>query len=87
MTIEGLQVANPPWEVPRPLLQLQRLQVQLELRPLLGGHLVLRRVEIDHPDLYLHQENSGSRQLDRRQYRADQRHPERTQTVQPPGHA
>lgn len=59
VTIEGLQVANPPWDVPRPLLQLQRLQVQLELRPLLGGHLVLRRVEIDHPDLYLHQENSG----------------------------
>ncbi len=59
LTIEGLQVANPPWEVPRPLLQLQRLQVQVELGKLLGGHLVLKRVEIDQPDLYLHQESSG----------------------------
>ena len=59
LTVEGLQVANPPWEVPRPLLQLQRLQVQVELGALLGGHLVLKRVEIDQPDLYLHQETSG----------------------------
>ncbi|MEJ0005389.1 MAG: AsmA family protein [Steroidobacteraceae bacterium] len=40
-------------------MQLQRLQVQVELRPLLGGHLVLKRVEVDKPDLYLHQEISG----------------------------
>jgi AsmA family protein len=59
LTIEGLRVDNPPWEVPRPLLQLQRLQVQVELRPLFGGHLILRRVELDQPDLYLHQEASG----------------------------
>ena len=59
LTIEGLQVANPPWEVARPLLQLQRLQVQVEWRPLFGGHLVLRRVEVDQPQLYLHQEASG----------------------------
>ena len=59
VTIEDLRVANPAWERPRPLLQLQRLQVQLELAPLFRGHLVLRRVEIDQPDLYLHQEKSG----------------------------
>jgi uncharacterized protein involved in outer membrane biogenesis len=59
LTVVGLQVANPPWEVPRPLLQLKRLQVQIELRPLFTGHLILRRVEVDQPDLYLHQESSG----------------------------
>ncbi|HEY6458279.1 MAG TPA: AsmA family protein [Steroidobacteraceae bacterium] len=59
LSVEGVQVANPPWEVTRPLLQLKRLQVQIELRPLLTGHLVLRRVEVDQPDLYLHQESSG----------------------------
>ncbi|HEX3838421.1 MAG TPA: AsmA family protein [Steroidobacteraceae bacterium] len=59
LTVEGVQVANPPWEVPRPLLQLKRLQVQIELRPLFTGHLILRRVEVDQPDLYLHQESSG----------------------------
>src|ERR1700733_1697958 len=59
LSAEGVRVANPPWEVSRPLLQLQRLQVQIELRPLFTGHLILRRVEIDQPDLYLHQESSG----------------------------
>lgn len=59
LTVEDLRVANPSWELPRPLLQLQRLQVQLELTQLLRGHLVLRRIEIDQPDLYLHQEKSG----------------------------
>jgi uncharacterized protein involved in outer membrane biogenesis len=59
ITIEDLRVANPSWEMPRPLLQLQRLQVQIELSQLFRGHLVLKRVEIDQPDLYLHQEKSG----------------------------
>ena len=59
LTIEDLRVANPSWELPRPLLQLQRLQVQIELSQLLRGHLVLKKVEIDQPDLYLHQEKSG----------------------------
>jgi uncharacterized protein involved in outer membrane biogenesis len=59
LTVEGVQVANPPWEVSRPLLQLKRLQVQVELRPLFTGHLILRRVEVDAPALYLHQEISG----------------------------
>jgi AsmA family protein len=59
LTIEDLRVANPSWELPRPLLALQRLQVQIELSQLLRGHLVFRRIEIDQPDLYLHQEKSG----------------------------
>jgi AsmA family protein len=59
VTIEDLRVANPAWELPRPLLQLQRLQVQIELSQLFRGHLVLKRLEIDQPDLYLHQEKSG----------------------------
>jgi AsmA family protein len=59
VTIEGLRVDNPPWEARRPLLQLQRLLIQVELGQLLRGHLVLRRVELDQPDLYLHQEISG----------------------------
>lgn len=59
LTVEGVRVANPPWEVPRPLLQLKRLQVQIELRALLTGHLILRRVEVDQPDVYLHQESTG----------------------------
>ena len=52
-------MANPSWEPSRPLLDLQLLQVQVDLGALLRGHLVLPRVEIDQPDLYLHQETSG----------------------------
>jgi AsmA family protein len=59
LIIEGLRVDNPPWESSRPLLQLQRLQVQIELRSLFRGHLSLRRIEVDQPTLYLHQEISG----------------------------
>jgi uncharacterized protein involved in outer membrane biogenesis len=59
LSVEDVRVANPTWEVPRPLLQLKHLQLQIELRPLFTGHLILRRVEIDQPDLYLHQESSG----------------------------
>jgi uncharacterized protein involved in outer membrane biogenesis len=59
VTVEDLRVANPSWEVPRPLLALKQLQLQIELGSLLRGHLVLRRVAIEQPDLYLHQEISG----------------------------
>jgi uncharacterized protein involved in outer membrane biogenesis len=59
VTVEGLRVANPSWEAPRPLLQLRQLQVEVDLGALLRGHLVLPRVAIDQPDLYLHQETSG----------------------------
>lgn len=59
LTVNGLTVGNPPWEPDRPMLKVERVQLQLELLPLFGGHLVLRRVELDHPDIYLHQEKSG----------------------------
>ena len=59
ISIGGLRVANPAWEAPRPLLDVQQLQVQVELSQLLRGHLVLHRIAIEQPDLYLHQEASG----------------------------
>jgi len=59
LTLNGLTVGNPPWEPDRPMLKVERVQLQLELLPLLGGHLVLRRVELDQPEIYLHQEKSG----------------------------
>jgi AsmA family protein len=59
LTLNGLTVGNPPWEPDRPMLKVERVQLQLELLPLFGGHLVLRRVELDQPEIYLHQEKSG----------------------------
>jgi AsmA family protein len=60
LTINGLTVGSPPWEPDRPMLKIERVQLQLDLLPsLLRGGLILRRVELDHPDIYLHQEKSG----------------------------
>lgn len=59
VTLTGLTIGNPPWESNRPLAKIERVQIQLELRSLFTGHLVLRRVELIHPQIYLHQEKSG----------------------------
>jgi hypothetical protein len=39
----GLTIGNPPWEKNRPMATIDRMQVQLQLLSLLGGHLMLRR--------------------------------------------
>lgn len=59
VTLDGLSVGNPPWESRRVMLEVQHVQVQLAASQLLRGHLVLRRVELVQPELYLHQEKSG----------------------------
>lgn len=57
--VTGLSVGGPPWEPDRPVAQIERVQIQLELSSLLHGHLVLRHVELARPQIYLHQEKSG----------------------------
>ncbi|MGH8137551.1 MAG: AsmA family protein [Steroidobacteraceae bacterium] len=59
VTLNGLTVGNPPWEADRPMLQVERLQVQLKLLPLLKGDVILPRVELIRPNVYLHQDRSG----------------------------
>src|SRR5579859_7617544 len=59
VTLNQLVVGNPPWEVNRPMLTVERLQVRLKLLPLLKGDVILPRVEILRPDLYLHQDRQG----------------------------
>jgi AsmA family protein len=59
VTLNELVVGNPPWEASRPMLTVERLQVQLKLLPLLRGDVILPRVEITRPDLYLHQDKQG----------------------------
>ena len=59
VTVVGLTLGGPPWEKERPVAKVERMQIQLQLLPLFRGHLVLRRVELVHPDVYLHQEKSG----------------------------
>src|SRR5690349_423697 len=58
-TVSGLTVGNPPWEAAKPMAQIERLQVQMKLLPLLKGAVILPRVEVIHPKVYLHREASG----------------------------
>jgi AsmA family protein len=59
-TVEGLKVGNPKWEkARRPMAQVERLNVQLKLLPLLKGDVILPRVELIRPTLYLHRDASG----------------------------
>ncbi len=59
VSISELQVGNPPWESQERFLKIEQLQVQLDLHSLLRGHVVLRRVALVHPEIYLHREKSG----------------------------
>jgi len=59
VTFEGLTVGNPPWEAARPMAQVDRLFVQLKLLPLLKGDVILPRVELTRPRVYLHRDASG----------------------------
>ncbi len=59
LSIDDLQVGNPPWESTHRFVQIERLEVQLDLHSLFQGHVVLRRVALIHPELYLHREGSG----------------------------
>ena len=58
-TVEGLEIGNPAWDAARPMAEVDRLSIELELSQLLRGNLVLRSVELDRPQLYLHRERSG----------------------------
>lgn len=58
-SVEGLVVGNPPWEADRPMLQIDKLNVQMKLLPLLIGDVILPRVELVRPDVYLHRDSKG----------------------------
>jgi uncharacterized protein involved in outer membrane biogenesis len=59
VTINQLTVGNPPWQSGRPMLEVRRLQVRVRLLPLLAGRIVIERLEMDDPVVYLHRELSG----------------------------
>jgi uncharacterized protein involved in outer membrane biogenesis len=57
--LNGLTVGNPPWEANRPMAKIERLEIHLKLLPLLKGDVILPRVAVVKPDVYLHQDKSG----------------------------
>jgi len=60
VTLTHLTVGGPPWDPNHAVAKIERLQIQLEpLRSLLKAAVVLGRVELVRPELYLHKEKSG----------------------------
>ncbi|HEY5760548.1 MAG TPA: AsmA family protein, partial [Steroidobacter sp.] len=58
-SIEGLRVGNPPWEADKPMVRIDRLDVQMKLLPLFIGDIILPRVELIRPQIYLHRDARG----------------------------
>ena len=59
VVVNGLTIGNPPWETNRPMAKIQRLEIRLKLLPLLKGDIILPRVALLQPDLYLHGDRAG----------------------------
>jgi uncharacterized protein involved in outer membrane biogenesis len=57
--VNGLQVGNPPWESKPQMLQMDRLLVRVRLLPLLRGRVIIERLELTRPVLYLHRDTHG----------------------------
>src|SRR3984893_2591550 len=57
--VNGLTVGNPPWESARPMATVERLEIHLKLLPLLKGDVILPRVALFSPNVYLHQDKDG----------------------------
>ncbi|MBS0418623.1 MAG: AsmA family protein [Proteobacteria bacterium] len=59
VVVNGLTLGNPPWESNRPMARIERLEIHLKLLPLLKGDVILPRVALFKPDVYLHQDEAG----------------------------
>ena len=59
LAVQGLTIGNPPWEAAQPLVRIERLNAELKLLPLLKGNVILPRLELVHPEVYLHRDTSG----------------------------
>jgi len=57
--VNGLTLGNPPWESARSMATVDRVEIHLKLLPLLKGDVILPRVALVRPDVYLHQDKAG----------------------------
>jgi AsmA family protein len=59
VTLYGLTLGEPPWEKSRPMATVDKVEIHLKLLPLLKGEVILPRVALFNPDVYLHQDKGG----------------------------
>ncbi|MFC3069468.1 AsmA family protein [Phenylobacterium soli] len=58
-TVDGVHVANPAWAGKDRMADVGRIAVRIRLLPLFGGHLDLRLLEFDRPDVRLYRDGQG----------------------------
>jgi hypothetical protein len=58
-TVDGVHIANPPWAGKDRMADIGRIGVRLRLFPLFTGHLDLRRLEFDQPNVRLYRDAQG----------------------------
>jgi uncharacterized protein involved in outer membrane biogenesis len=59
VTLHGLTLGEPPWETSRPMATVDKVEIHVKLLPLLKGQVILPRVALFKPDVYLHQDKGG----------------------------
>ncbi len=58
-TVGGVHVGNPTWAGPGNLADIDRIAVQIRLIPLFAGHLDMRLLEFDRPQVKLYRDAGG----------------------------
>jgi AsmA family protein len=58
-TLDGLKIGEPAWAPKQDMADIDRILLQVELMPLFVGHVVLPRLEIDRPNVFLFQDQTG----------------------------
>ena len=58
-TVDGVHVANPAWAAKGAMADVGRIGVKVRLVPLFTGHLDLRRLEFDEPNVRLYRDGAG----------------------------
>jgi AsmA family protein len=58
-TIDGLRVGHPDWGPKRNVAAARRVAVEAEFLPILTGKIVLPRLQIDQPNVFLYQDAQG----------------------------
>ncbi|HEX4389791.1 MAG TPA: AsmA family protein [Steroidobacteraceae bacterium] len=59
ISAQGISIGNPPWESRAALAGIERVHVEFKLLPLLRGRLIMHRLEIIRPQVYLHRDRQG----------------------------
>ncbi|MET0272546.1 MAG: AsmA family protein [Phenylobacterium sp.] len=58
-TIDKVRIANPAWAGQAPMAEIGRIAVQIRLLPLFAGHVDLRLLEFDQPNVKLYRNAKG----------------------------